>query len=149
MTVELPGKGRTDMPHVAQLFFKTAIVFLIIGIGVGLHMGISEDHSAFTAHAHINLLGWVTSAIFGGYYALNRSKAERRISRIHYGVYTIGLAIMLPSLYMKYGFGMTWVEPILGVSSIVVALGILIFGFVVFSEDTQRAAMPAASVPAE
>ena len=83
------------MPHVAQLFFKTAVVFLIIGIGIGLHMASTADHTATPAHAHFNLLGWVTSAIFGGYYALNPSKAERRISRIHYGVYTLGLVILL------------------------------------------------------
>lgn len=137
------------MPQVSQLFFKTAIVFLILGVGVGLHMAMTQDHGAAPAHAHANLLGWVTSAIFGGYYALNRAKAERRIALIHYGVYTIGLVIMLPSLYMMYGFGVMWVEPLLAISSLIVALGVLIFGFVVFSEDSQRATMPAGSVPAE
>ena len=63
------------MPKVSDLFFKTAIVWLILGIGAGLQMAISGDHGAFPAHAHINLLGWVTSAIFGGYYALNPAKA--------------------------------------------------------------------------
>ena len=85
------------MPRVSELFFKTAIVFLILGIVAGLQMAISGDHGAFPAHAHINLLGWVTSAIFGGYYALNPAKAERRVAMIHYGLYTVGLVIMLPS----------------------------------------------------
>ena len=78
------------MPRVSELFFKTAIVFLILGIAAGLQMAISGDHGAFPAHAHINLLGWVTSAIFGGYYALNPAKAERRVAMIHYGLYTVG-----------------------------------------------------------
>jgi hypothetical protein len=29
------------MPQVAELFFKTAIVFLIVGIAMGLHMSMS------------------------------------------------------------------------------------------------------------
>ena len=81
------------MPKVSDLFFKTAIVWLILGIGAGLQMAISGDHGAFPAHAHINLLGWVTSAIFGGYYALNPAKAARRTAMVHYGLYNVGLVV--------------------------------------------------------
>lgn len=125
------------MPRVSELFFKTAIVFLILGIGAGLQMAISGDHSEFPAHAHINLLGWVTSAIFGGYYALNPAKAERRIAMIHYGVYTIGLVIMMPALYLMLQ-GNPALEPIVGVGSLIVAAAVLIFAFVVFSAETVR-----------
>ena len=88
------------MPRVSELFFRNSYCVLILGIGAGLQMAISGDHGAFPAHAHINLLGWVTSAIFGGYYALNPAKAERRIAMVHYGVYTLGLVIMMPALYL-------------------------------------------------
>jgi peptidoglycan/LPS O-acetylase OafA/YrhL len=112
-------------------------VFLILGIGAGLQMAISGDHGAFPAHAHINLLGWVTSAIFGGYYALNPAKAERRIAMVHYGVYTLGLAIMMPALYLMLQ-GNPAIEPIVGVGSLIVAAAVLIFAFVVFSAETVR-----------
>ena len=82
------------MPNISNLFFRTAVVFLIVGIGIGLQMSISQNHNTIGAHAHINLLGWVTSALFGGYYALNPAKAERRLALIHYGVYTVGVIIM-------------------------------------------------------
>ena len=64
------------MPRTAELFFRPAIVFLVLGVGIGILMAISRNHNVMGAHAHINLLGWVTSAIFGGYYALNPAKAE-------------------------------------------------------------------------
>ncbi len=54
------------MPRISHLYFKTAILFLIFGIGMGLNMAISQDHSVIGAHAHCNLLGWVTMALFGG-----------------------------------------------------------------------------------
>ena len=85
------------MPRIADLYFKTAIVFLIIGIGMGLNMAISQNHTVTGAHAHANLLGWVTMAIFGGYHALNPKKAERRIAMIQYCIYTAGVAVMIPS----------------------------------------------------
>jgi peptidoglycan/LPS O-acetylase OafA/YrhL len=134
------------MHKVSELFFKTAIVFLILGIGAGLQMAISGDHGAFPAHAHINLLGWVTSAIFGGYYALNPAKAERRIAMIHYGVYTLGLVIMMPALYLMLQ-GNPALEPVVAGGSLIVAAAVLIFAFVVFSPETVRsvAGMPSAT----
>ena len=126
------------MPRVAQLFFKTAVVFLVVGIAIGLQMGIAEDHSAFPAHAHINLLGWVTSALFGAYYALSPAKAQRKLAVVHYGVYTLGLLVMLPALYLKYGRGMDSMEPVLAVGSLIVAAGVLLFAAVVFSNESER-----------
>lgn len=133
------------MPRVSELFFKSAIVFLILGIAAGLQMAISGDHGAFPAHAHINLLGWVTSAIFGGYYALNPAKAARRIAMIHYGVYNLGLVIMLPALYLMLR-GNSALEPIVAVGSLIVAAAVLIFAFVVFSAATERSVSGIASV---
>ena len=125
------------MPRVSQLFFKAATIFLIVGVAVGLHMGISENHSAMPAHAHINLLGWVTSALFGGYYALEPSKAEWRLAMVHFVVYVIGMVIMLPALYLKYT-GYPEFEPLLAGGSMIVALGIVIFSYVLFTADDQR-----------
>ncbi|RWM34117.1 hypothetical protein [Mesorhizobium sp.] len=121
------------MPRVSELFFKTAIVFLILGVAAGLQMAISGDHGAFPAHAHINLLGWVTSAIFGGYYALNPAKAERRIAIIQYGLYTVGIVIMLPALYWMLAGGHREIEPVVAIGSLIVAAAVLVFAFVVFS----------------
>lgn len=135
------------MPRVSELFFKTAIVFLILGIGAGLQMAISGDHGAFPAHAHINLLGWVTSAIFGGYYALNPAKAARKIAMIHYGLYTLGLVVMLPALYLMLHGGNTALEPVVAGGSLIVAAAVLIFAFVVFSNETVRSVSGLSSVP--
>ncbi|MEP6565795.1 MAG: hypothetical protein ABJB10_11710 [Mesorhizobium sp.] len=127
------------MPRVSELFFKTAIVFLILGIAAGLQMAISGDHGAFPAHAHINLLGWVTSAIFGGYYALNPAKAERKLAMIHYGLYTLGIVVMLPALYLMLQ-GNPALEPVVAGGSLVVAAAVLIFAVVVFSPEAERSA---------
>ena len=127
------------MPKVSDLFFRTAIVWLILGISAGLQMAISGDHGAFPAHAHINLLGWVTSAIFGGYYALNPAKAARKIAMIHYGLYNLGLVVMLPALYLMLQ-GNSALEPIVAAGSLIVAAAVLIFAFVVFSSAGVRLA---------
>lgn len=120
------------MPRIAHLYFRTAIVFLIIGIGIGLKMAISGDHGVIGAHAHANLLGWVTMAIFGGYYALNPEKAERRIAILQYGVYTFGVALMVPALYMML-MGNAAMEPVVGIASMITFAGVLMFAFIIYS----------------
>jgi hypothetical protein len=122
------------MPRIAQLYFKTAVLFLIVGIGMGLNMAISQDHSVIGAHAHCNLLGWVTMAIFGGYHALNPRKAERRLAMIQYCVYTAGVVLMVPSLYLML-LGNAAMEPIVAISSIITFIGVLLFAFIIFSGE--------------
>lgn len=129
------------MPRVSQLYFKTAIVFLILGIGMGLQMSISGTHNVTGAHAHANLLGWVTMALFGGYYALNPAKAQARLALVQYGVYTAGVVIMIPALYLMLS-GDPSLEPVVAVGSLIAFLGVILFAFVVFSPDRR----PAASV---
>jgi hypothetical protein len=126
------------MPRISRLFIKTATIFLVLGVGLGLQMGIAKDHSAMPAHAHILLLGWVTSGLFGGYYALQPAKAGWRVAMAHYVVYVLGMVIMLPALYLKYT-GYPQFEPLLAGGSMIVGLGILIFAYVIFSPDDQRA----------
>ncbi|MDW5317947.1 hypothetical protein [Rhizobium sp. PL01] len=128
------------MPRIAKLYFRTAIIFLIIGIAMGLNMAISQDHSAIGAHAHCNLLGWVTMAIFGGYHALNPTKAERRIAIIQYVVYTAGVALMVPALYLMLT-GNPEMEPVVGIASLITFAGVLLFAVIIFSGET--AARPA------
>lgn len=122
------------MPLVSRLYFRTAILFLIFGIGVGLHMAISQDHGAAPAHAHINLLGWVTSALFGGYYALNPAKAAQRLALVQYCVYTFGVAVMSPSLYLMLTSNPA-LEPLVAISSLIVFAGVILFAFIVFTGD--------------
>jgi drug/metabolite transporter (DMT)-like permease len=123
------------MPRIAQLYFRTAIIFLIVGISMGLTMAISQDHSAIGAHAHANLLGWVTMAIFGGYHALNPAKAERRIAMIQYFVYTAGVAVLVPALYLMLT-GNPSMEPVVAVASLIAFAGVLLFAVIIFSSGT-------------
>ncbi|OCP17779.1 MULTISPECIES: hypothetical protein [unclassified Ensifer] len=127
------------MPRLAQLYFKTAIIFLIIGISMGLHMAIGHDHSAIGAHAHANLLGWVTMAIFGGYHALNPAKAQKRLAMIQYCVYTAGVAVLVPSLYLMLT-GSPQLEPVVAIASIIIFIGVLLFAAIIFgsSETVSR-----------
>ncbi|MCX8278776.1 hypothetical protein OSJ77_01060 [Phyllobacterium sp. 0TCS1.6C] len=126
------------MPRIARHFFKSATIFLVLGVSMGLYMGITGNHAPFPAHAHLNLLGWVSSAIFAIYYALNPAKAAGVLPKAHFFVFTTGLIIMIPALYFM-NLGNAALEPLVGIGSIIVFAGILAFAAVVFSRDAPAA----------
>ena len=136
------------MPRISRFYFAMAITYLMIGIGVGLHMSISQDHGAVGAHAHINLLGWVTSAVFGGYYALNPEKAAGWLPSAQCILYSLGLIVMLPALYMMLT-GTPGFEPAVAAGSMAVAAGVVLFAAVVFTRGRATLMERAALQPAE
>ena len=58
------------MPKVALWFFAVAPLYVLVGMGFGIFMGATMDFSLAPAHAHLNLIGWVTMALYGTFYAL-------------------------------------------------------------------------------
>ena len=44
----------------SSLSFFAAVIAVLVGMSWGIVMAISQDHSAMPAHAHLNLLGWVS-----------------------------------------------------------------------------------------
>ncbi len=127
------------MPRISQYFFKVAVVFLMIGILMGIQMAMSGHHNVIGAHAHTNLLGWVSSAIFGGYYALNPAKAQSRLAEAHFWIYTVSVAVMVPSLYALY-IGYPAVEPLLAIVSVTAFIAVILFAYIVFSPARATAA---------
>ena len=110
-------------------FFAVAVILAIIGMGVGIYMGISEDHALAPAHAHNNLLGWVTMALYGTYYKLVPAAGRSRLAQVHFwlafaGAVTIGLGIALAAQGQSL---------LVQVSSLLVIVAMVLFGYIVWS----------------
>ena len=57
-------------------FFVAGIVFVLLGMLLGIWMGMQEDFTYKDVHAHLNLLDFVTNFLYGLYYRGDR-EAER------------------------------------------------------------------------
>lgn len=51
--------------RVCDFCFVSAALAALTGMGLGVHMGLAGDFTLAPAHAHLNLLGWVTMALYG------------------------------------------------------------------------------------
>jgi hypothetical protein len=86
------------MSKLSLAFFTTAAVCALAGMLWGIHMGITDNFTLAPAHAHLNLVGWTTLALMGGFYALAGERAPRRLGWINYGLSAVGVVVMIPSL---------------------------------------------------
>ena len=123
------------MPRVSAAFFATAVICVLIGMSFGMYMGSNEDFTLAAAHAHLNLVGWVTMALYGTFYALTRGTLSTRLAWIHYAVSTIGAAVMIAglSLFLAHGNDKAYV-PIMVPGEVLTTLGMAIFAISVFRE---------------
>ena len=87
------------MPRVALWFFAMAPIYVLIGMGFGIFMGATNDFSLAPAHAHLNLIGWVTMALYGTFYALAKD-ASKRLAWTTFWLNNIAITVMFPSLAM-------------------------------------------------
>ena len=87
------------MPLVALWFFAMAPIYVLVGMGLGIVMGATADFSLAPAHAHLNLLGWVTMALYGTFYALAKD-ASRKLAWTTFWLNNVGVTILFPSLVM-------------------------------------------------
>ncbi len=109
-------------------FIFLAVLFALGGMAYGMYMAGSEDHLLAPAHAHNNLLGWVTMAIYGLYYRAVPA-ALTRLATVHFWV------ALVANLLFPFGIALA----ILGTTPLLAAIAggleiiaMLIFAYVVF-----------------
>ena len=88
------------MKNPATLFFATGAIFVLIGMGWGIQMSATQDHSLSAAHAHLNLIGFVVMSVYGTYYALTPAAAATRLAWFHYALATLSVVVMIPGIVM-------------------------------------------------
>jgi hypothetical protein len=54
--------------RIAYFCFIAAAAAALCGMSLGFYMGMVRDFTLTAVHAHINLLGWVTLALYGLYH---------------------------------------------------------------------------------
>ena len=120
-------------------FFRIATIYFIIGIAMGIGMAATDDFTLRPVHAHVNLLGWVSLALFALFYKAHPEAARTRLAKVHFWAYNVGLPVQMIALAL-FVKGNTAVLPVLGISSIAIAAGALCFVATVWRHTANRAA---------
>lgn len=86
------------MKGIPFYFMVLAALCALVGMSWGIQMSASGDHSLSPAHAHLNLIGWVSLSIFGVYYHLVPSAAESMLAKVHFALAAAGVVIIVPGI---------------------------------------------------
>lgn len=114
-----------------KAYIKVASVYFTIGVLAGLIMGIIHDFRFTSVHAHVNLLGWVTMALFGIIYHFYPNAANSRLAKTQFWLHNIGVPVMLGGIALQVlGVSAALAPTIIG--SLAVVIGVIIFMVNVF-----------------
>ena len=132
----------------STLCFRTAMLFVLAGMLWGLQMAITGDHSAFPAHAHLNLVGFVALFLFGIFYRLNPAVEANGLALPQVWIWigsTIVLAIGVGLVHTGHPVG----DPIAAVGSFAIFADAIVFTWLVFQMRPAEHRAARAAVPAD
>ena len=134
------------MPRIGLWFILLAGLCLTVGVYLGMWMGVNKDFTLAPVHAHLNLLGWASLALFGLTYGVYPEIGRTRLAATHFALaapsamlfpYAIYRAMMLDDPSLSKVAAPMW---FLGVLLFVVAVG-----RAAFARDKAAAGVTAAA----
>lgn len=109
-----------------RTLLRIAVFYALAGIGLGIVMAATSNYAPRSAHAHINLVGWVALAVMGLAYEVYPALTRSILAKAHFWLHNVGLPPMAVGVYLV-NTGNGSAEPIAIVGSILVALAFLSF----------------------
>lgn len=122
------------MKPLAFAFLLVGTISVVIGMGWGIQMSATADHTLSPAHAHLNLLGWVTMALFAFFYQLVPGADQGLLPKLHFGSAVLGLVIIIPGIVMAVK---QTGETMAKIGSVLTLLSMILFLVVVLTKGRQ------------
>lgn len=113
--------------NISRGFLVIGACYLLVGIGFGMYMGGSGDHSLAPLHAHINLLGFTLMTLFGLAYRVIPGLADGVLAQAHFWLHQAGALVLLAGLFLMMSGRVpeATIGPIFPFAEGAVALGVL------------------------
>jgi len=105
-----------------------ALGYLIAGMGVGLYMAASKNHAQLVAHAHILMVGFAVSFIYGIIHRLWLQRPSKALAMTQFVLHQAAAIAMCTGLLLLYGGVLpeSTLTPLLGTGSVGVLLAALL-----------------------
>jgi hypothetical protein len=84
----------------SRLFIGFGLTCLVIGMGFGMWMGANQNFQFADAHAHWNLLGFVTSTLYGLIHRTHPGLAKSRLAWPQVGLHMVGVLCAGPGVIL-------------------------------------------------
>ncbi|TFW28351.1 cytochrome-c oxidase [Massilia arenosa] len=109
------------------VWLKLAVLYLMLGVGLGIAMGASQNFTLRPVHAHVNLLGWTTLALAGLIYSVFPQAGHSKLAKVHFWMMNLAMPVMMVALSIILLTGNQAVVPFLAIAEFVAAGAIIAF----------------------
>lgn len=139
-SIDVPGRERPVQPasaegrarglrrglRISDVCFVLAGLSALAGMTLGIVMGLAQDFTLSPAHAHLNLLGWVTMAVYGLYHrSIGRTGGWLGWTQVVAGA--LGAVLMSGGLGLYLQTGDQGYMPIVVIGSLLAFLAMAMF----------------------
>jgi hypothetical protein len=109
-------------------FVLTGLGYAIAGLALGIFMAASKNHGQFVTHAHIMLIGFVVSFLYGVCHKLWLNNSASKLAVAQFYIHQAGTFVLLIGLFLHYGkfVALETIDPVLGVGSVTVFVGLVL-----------------------
>jgi cbb3-type cytochrome oxidase subunit 1 len=127
------ARGLKIMANIDRWFLRIAVLYALVAMVLGIAMGISQDHSQMPTHAHLNLVGWVSMALYALVYRQYPAAGQSRLALAHFWIANVGAVLLNLGVYGLMA-DITALEPVAIAGSLVTILGMLTFAGIVYQK---------------
>lgn len=130
------------MRGIDGLFLRSAVIYALAGMALGIFMAVSNDHSQMPTHAHMNLLGWASLALYAVVYRVWPEAARSALAPWHFWIANLGTLVVVVGVGGIMAGREETFGPIAGLGAILSLVGMLLFAGIVYSRVAVGRAFP-------
>jgi hypothetical protein len=125
--------------------FRVSVSVALLGMAFGIFMGIRQEFALAPAHAHLNLLGFVTTFLSALYYRAFPAAAASRLARYQAIIGVVGAVLFPIGIASVLLGGHGRFEPFVVAGALTVFAGMVLFAVIVFRTAGPPAGNPTAA----
>jgi len=120
-------------------FVTIGLSYAVLGIALGIFMAASHNHGQHVTHAHIMLVGFVVSFIYGLCHKLWLNNTTSKLAVAQFYIHQVGVAVLVTGLFLLYGefVNLETIDPVLALASITVFVGVILMN-VLFYQSSKN-----------
>jgi peptidoglycan/LPS O-acetylase OafA/YrhL len=100
------------MQQLDRNYILLGLCWVVVGMGLGIWLGITNQQNYANSHAHVGLLGFVASTLFGLLHWAYPALAKSRLALWQFIIYEIGVVILVIGKFLIDGGKETVLLPI-------------------------------------
>jgi len=127
------------MTSIVALWARTGLIYFLATMSIGLYLGLTGQFQYSSPHAHLGLLGWLSSLAFAFLHSIaDPGEQLRGKARLHWAIHNVGLLVQVTSLWLVIRTGQGELGMLIGAGGLTVIMGTLFFAAIIWPRLRAR-----------